>query len=432
MSETAKKLFSNTLIVFIGTGVASVFSYLFNMLMGRLLGPEQYGEMAAVLSVLTIVSVAGSAISIIVMRYSGELYHGEKFDALNRLIAIFLRFALFLGLILFLLGLILSKPISAFFHIDHLVPVIIGFSSFVFGLLIVVNRGVLQGTQRFSELTIANVIEMIVRLLLGLILVKIGFELNGAMLATVIATITAFLITMGPINDIRQKKQAKSASGANFRFDKKEMLSYALPTIAVTLFLTAFINIDIILVKHYFPAEVAGQYSAVATVGKIILYIAAPIITVMFPMISEKKAKGEKHFKIFLASLAFTAGIASLILAVYSVMPYFIVNLLYGESYAKMANFLPSLGVFVLLYAMVNLIANYFMAIKNFIFLYFFVGAIIVQIILIGINHDSIIEVIKILIATQGLLFALMFGYYLLTKKQQIVEIFKGNYGEES
>ncbi len=426
MGET-KKLLSNSTIIFVGAIVGSFFAYLFNMLVGRWLGPAQYGEFSAIFSLLTILSVGGGTILTVVMRYSGELYATKNYQAITKLLKVFSRYVLFFGLLLFFIGLILIKPIANFFSIEHLLPVAIALSSFIFGFLILVNRGVLQGTQRFFALSVTNCLEPFLRLVLGVILIKLGLEVSGAILGAVLATVIAYFVTFVPLLNFL-KKENNTESKASFAFDKKEIINYSFPTLIVTLLLAFSLNIDVVLVKHYFAPEEAGMYAAISTIAKIILYATAPVISVMFPMISEKKAKGNKHFGIFLFSLLLTLAGALVILAVYYVAPGKVISILYGNKYTSYFYLLPQVGFFVILYALVNIMANYFLAIKNFFFLPFFAVIILAQITLISLNHSSLEILIKILISTIGLLFAFMISYYLLTKRQQVISYFRGEY----
>ena len=136
------------------------------------------------------------------------------------------------------------------------------------------------------------------------------------------------------------------------------MLSYSWPTLLASILLAVSINLDIILVKHYFPAEEAGLYAAVSTIGKIILYATGPIVSVMFPMISEQTAKKEKHYKIFLLSLTMTLVGALIILGIYVIAPGKVISILYGGTYASLYYLLPQVGVAVLFYALINLICK--------------------------------------------------------------------------
>ncbi len=425
MGDT-KRLVSNTAIIFVGSTTASVFSYLFNMLMGRMLGPAQYGEMAAILALLMIMSVGGGVITTTTMFYTGEMYGLGNFAGIKKLLKIFSKYVFALSLLFFLVGVALARPIADFFSITHVVPVIIAFTSFIFGFVVLVNRGILQGTQRFVAYSLVGIFEMVLRVLLAVLFVKIGFALSGAIAATVIAAAATYFVTFWPLSKLWQKIEKDDP--AEFHFDKKEVMAYVGPVFISTLLLATLLNLDVILVKHYFPADQAGLYAALSTVGKIILYLTSPIISVMFPMIMEKKSKGEKHFKMLLFSLILTFVGALLVLSVYSVAPSLVMRILYGKGYTQLYYLLPQLGIFVLFYTLVNLLANYFLAVKNFVFLIFMIAALALVLIWTGLSHTSITTIIKIFTVSNALLFVSMIGYYLFIKRDQLSQYLKGEY----
>lgn len=425
MSET-KKLFSNSFIVFAGTILGSILSYLFNMLMGRYLGPKQYGEMTALMSLLLIVSVAGGAVLTITMRYTSELFSAGKLKALKKLFLTFTKYAFFVAFAIILVCLVLVKPIANYFSIDSLVPVIIAFSSLIFGLVMMVNKGILQGVQKFTAMSAIGVLEMVIRLVLGILLVKIGFAVSGALLAIVIATAVSYFATLVSIKSIF-KNILKDEDSKNHIFDKKEILSYSWPALISAVLLTAALNIDVILVKHYFSPHDAGIYAAISTIGKIVLYVTAPIVTVMFPMISEKTTSGGKHYKLLFFSLLLVGVGGLLVLGLYIVAPAKIITLLYGNEYVSFYYLLPEVGMAVLLYSLINLLVNYYLVIKDFRFLWFFLVAVVGLITTISFHHPSIVIVVRTLIVYFSLLFLSMVVYYLLSKKDQIKSFLRGD-----
>ncbi len=429
MGTNLKKLLSGSSIVFVGTIIASFFSYLFNMLMGRMLGPSQYGEMAAILSLLTMLSVGGGAILTVVMRYSSELNALGKNEAIKKLFLVFSRYLIIAALVIFLVGSIFSGGIAYFFSIERPVSIVIGLAGFFFGFPILVSRGILQGLQKFLPLSILNITEMSLRLVLGILFVKIGFAVNGAIGATIIATGIVYLLTLLPLKKLLWQTSSRS-KGENYRFDKKELLNYSLPALISSVLLAVSLNMDVLLVKHYFSAEQAGLYAAVSTIAKIILYVTAPIISVMFPMISEHQTKGSKHYQVFLFSLLLTMIGSFIILGAYMVAPAKIIALLYGTGYIGLYSLLPEIGIAILFYSLVNLLVNYYLAIKDFVFIWAFILVIIGQVIAISLWHPSLVAVVRVLISAQALLFILMLGYYFYTKKNQLTSYFRGEYSD--
>lgn len=428
MQET-KKLLSNSSIIFAGTITGSFFSYLFNMLVGRWLGPENYGEFSAIMSLLMILSVGSGAVLTVAMRYSGELYALKKYQSIKKLLKIFTKYALFAGVFLLLLGLVFIKPISNFLSIKDLLPIVIALTGFIFGFLMVVNKGVLQGTQRFIPLSILGILESLLKLTFGIILIKIGMEVSGAILAVVLSGAVAYFATFVPLTKLLKNKNDHSGS---FSFDKREMLNYSWPTLITTILLVVSLNADVVLVKHYFSAEDAGTYAAISTIAKIITFLTAPVISVMFPMISEKKVIGDKHYRIFLLSIFLTLVGGLVVLGFYYVIPGTIIKILYGPQFVSFYYLLPQIGFAILLFTLINILVNYFLAIKNFVFVPIFAVILLAQYILISLNHSTIEMFIKIMILGFALIFGLLMGYYLFTKKEQLSAYFRGEYGQES
>lgn len=418
-----KKLIGNSTIIFVGTIIASIFSYLFNMLMGRMLGPEAYGEMSALMSLLMIVAVGSGAILTVSMRYSGELFTEGKIVALKKLFVVFSKYVFGFSIAIFLIGIALSRIISDFFSITSVVPVIIILSAIIISFIMMVNRGFLQGTQKFISLSGIGVVEMFLRLTIGIILVKVGFGLNGAVGALVLSTAVAYIISIFLILPIFKKKSKDS----DFKFDKGEIIRYSAPTLVVAIILAALLNIDIILIKHYFPAEDAGLYAAVSTVAKIIFYLLAPITSVMFPMISEQRTKKKKHYKIFLYSLLLTIAGGLLIVGAYVIAPGGILKLLYGSEYTSFFYLLPEVGILMLFYTLINLVAFYFMAVKNFVFVWASIIIILIQIVTVALWHPSIVASVRVFVLTEAILFLIMLGYYVISKKDQILQHIRGD-----
>jgi len=288
-----------------------------------------------------------------------------------------------------------------------------------------VNRGVLQGAQKFTAVSFIGILEMSLRLVLGILLVKLGFAVSGALLAIVVATVVSYFATFIPIKPIFKNLDSDKAS-KNHLFDKTEILKYSWPALLTSLLLIVALQMDIILVKHYFSPADAGVYAAISSIGKIVLYITAPIISVMFPMITEKTVSGERHYKLLFFSMLFVIIGSLLVLGIYVVAPAKVIGILYGQQYISLYYLLPEIGLAILLYSLINLFANYYLVVKDFRFLWFFLLAIAGSVTTISLYHPSLVIVVRILILYFGLLFASMMGYYLFSKKEQIGAFIRG------
>lgn len=152
----------------------------------------------------------------------------------------------------------------------------------------------------------------------------------------------------------------------------------------------------------------------------------------MFPMISEHRAKGEKHYKVFFFSLILTLLLSLLVLGIYSIAPGTVIKILYGTKYTPYYALLPQIGLAFLFYSLVNLMTNYYMAIKNFTFVWFYLATLVLQIVAVSMWHSELFIITRIFVLSFALLFALMLGYYAFVKKEQLKAFISGNYEHES
>ncbi|NCU42443.1 MAG: hypothetical protein EOM19_07050, partial [Candidatus Moranbacteria bacterium] len=62
----------NSFLLFSGSMLANVFNYIFHFAMGRMVTPQVYGEMEAIVSLLAIITVPGSALVIVATQYASR------------------------------------------------------------------------------------------------------------------------------------------------------------------------------------------------------------------------------------------------------------------------------------------------------------------------------------------------------------------------
>src|SRR5437764_1118563 len=86
-----------------------------------------------------------------------------------------------------------------------------------------------------------------------------------------------------------------------------------------TLALSVLLSADVLLVKHFFGGHEAGEYSAVAALGRAIFWGAAGVAAVLFPKVIFHESQGRSGTQIVGASLVLVAiggvvGLAALVL----------------------------------------------------------------------------------------------------------------------
>ena len=422
-----KKLLSGSLIVLIGTLVGNFGAYIFNMLVGRFLGPDQYGDFTTLMSLMAILTIGTGALMTVTMRYSGEFYALGDYKNLKKFFWGFTKYAAYFGLIIIAVGMLLVRPIGNFFSIHGTLSLVIIFFTMAISLLGLVGRGYLQGMQKFNHLAISGIVETSCRILFGIGLIMIGYKIAGAMIGVALATTAAYIYTLFPLRrDFRRTRSQNNTKP--HRVNRRDILQYSWPTLIATALLAISVNLDILVVKHYFSDSEAGVYAALSTIGKIIFYITAPIVSVMFPLVTERRVKGSKHYKVFLLSFVMILVGATAILGLYYVMPGTVIRILYGADYASLFYILPEVGFIFFLFSIANLLVNYFLAVKKFMFIPIFVAITTLQILTLIYNHSSLETVIKIFIGAYGLLSASLMVHYIILKRTQFAQLLRGEY----
>ena len=197
----------------------------------------------------------------------------------------------------------------------------------------------IQGYQKFLWYSIFTAGAILIKVVLSIPFVRWG--VLGVLAAATIASIIVYLLYFFPLRFIL------TAKSKPINLTKREAFVFAVPTLLTLLGLTSIYSTDIILVRHFFPASQAGLYAALAILGKIIFYASSAVSLVLFPVVSERVAKGIASKKL-IGSAITAVAIASFALAVlYFIFPDFIIGMLFGNAYKGASTLLGMFGTFI-------------------------------------------------------------------------------------
>lgn len=378
----------------VGSNATSFINYIYHFVMGRLLGPSNYGELATLFSLIGILGILPSSINLAIIKYVSSASSKEEAEGIiNWLNKKVFLFALAFSFILF----IATPPLASFLKIDNYFSVVITSIVFLFGLPTFLNRSILQGLLRFHQMVVSLLVENSVKLVLGIILVYLGFSISGAMGALGVASFIGWWLSRNAVKDYLDIKLQNKPK-------LKSLFSYSVPVMIQSVAMTSLYSSDLILVKHFFPSHETGIYAAISILGKIIFFGAGPISAVMFPIVAQRKTRGENYQKIFKYSFLLTFVLSSVILTLYWLMPEIAIKLLPGSLYLEGANLLVWFGIFMTFYTLASLFINYHLSMGRTTSIILPVIAAVVQIVSIWLYHSSLIMVIFISITVTALL----------------------------
>ena len=401
--EKDDSLVRDGVILFSATMVANVFAYLYHFAAGRLLGPAEYGVLGAVISLLYLINVPVNVIQTTIAKFSAQFRAEGKEEKVNRLLGRSLRKMVIVGVGGFLAFFLVHAPLASFLKIPK-TALLVFMPIVFFALLLPVMRGVLQGLQRFKELGWNVALEGLLKVGAGLGLIVLGFGVNGAILGIVISFAGAsLLVAYFPLRALL-KKQGEA-------FEKAEIYKYAFPVFYVLVILTGYYTIDVLLVKHFFSAAEAGYYAALSIIGKVIFFGTFALGSVMFPKVAEMHSLKKENKHLLKKSLILMVLGSIVDVGVYFAVPKLIVLVLFGEQYLPIVPLVGAMGIAMAFFSLCYLLSLYNLSVNRTKFVYVLGVFFVIEALLIGVFHETLGQVVKILAGTMVGLFLVLYWY---------------------
>lgn len=353
-------LIKGSAVVMLGSLGGSFLNYLFHFLIGRFLTPAEYGVVMSLFSVFYILAAPKDILGTAATKFAAHYKANADFKSVTEALVWVGKITSTMGLVFLLVALIFRNGLADFLKIND--PQLVALF-FVFVALTFVGTGpmaFLRGLSRFKSFSFIQVIGPLLKLVLGVGLAYLGLRVWGVIWGLTAATFLVLLISLALLKkNLRFPFRPSSFSRASF-------LKFALPTAVVLLSSTSFYNTDVILVKHFFAPGAAGIYSSAVTLGRIIFFGLSSIALVMFPLASEKHSGGADPSRIFKNSLALVTLGAVVGSLFYFIFPGLLVSIFFGKDYLPAVPYLGRFAVFMGLYAVVDLVSQFYLSVSNF------------------------------------------------------------------
>ncbi|MDO8575392.1 MAG: oligosaccharide flippase family protein [bacterium] len=353
--------FRSYAVYFTGSMIVAVLNYVFYPVLGRLLSPSDFGDLQALISLITQFSLILGAFSVIAVNITANTENPLERDAI---IAELQKITFWIIGIVFVFLLLSITKLKLFFNFSSIYPLI--------GLVIllptsafaVFRNAYLQGSGRFKELSLAGIISSLGRLVFAIVFILLGLRVFGATLGIIISNIFVLIYLF-----YQTKNSLRLGLNTNMHTLEKgsviKELKYGVLVFFATGLVTLFYTSDILIVKHYFNSVEAGLYSGISAIAKILFFAVGPVATVLFSSLKIKQTFKE-NLSAFKKSLLITFIVGGVGIFMFSVFNDMIVSLMIGSKYASFAHFLPKAGLMMLLTAIVNIFIFYFLALRRF------------------------------------------------------------------
>lgn len=403
------QLLTGSAVLFFGNLIVNAVSYFFHLLMGRMLGPAEYGLLASLISFTYLLNIPMMALGVVVVRYVST-WRGQNRLGQVRPFYFWIRSRItFFGVIAFCLLILATSWLTSFLHLTSNWQLWLMLLSSLIGIYITINNAMIQSFLRFFQLSLFGTIQIALKLVVAVALIWLGWQVMGPIWSYPISSLAAAGISTIFVYSLIKKHRSKKID-----FDRRSIIVYGLPVFLSTLAFTSLFTTDVVLARHYLTAEESGFYAALANLGKVVYFAAYPIIMVMFPMVAERRARQGDYQRLYFFSLTMVLAICGLISVAYFLFPEMMTRLLYGDQYLRAAVGLGFFGIFISFYCLSLLIVNFYLAIKKTKIVIFPLAAALLQVILVNVFHQNLKQTVLMSVVTTSLLFFSLMGYNII------------------
>ncbi|WP_430908292.1 sugar isomerase [Maribacter sp. 2-571] len=381
-------------------------NYIYNLLLGRILGPSAFAEAALLITLLLVLSFVGMTFQLATAKFS-VLFSGEQWERFRN--GMYSKASLF-GLITGALVAVFSKTLQETFHTQNAYMFVLFGLGIPLYFFMSVNRGSFQGKQSFKKLSLTYQAEMWSRLLITLALLYLVPLHPGTLVA--IGILASFFFGLFPSDT----KGLAWKTNQLINEDQKRVNRFMLLTAGYELTQIIINNSDVLLVKHFFEAKEAGLYASLALIGRVVYFAAWMFVMLLLPKVVERQKEGRPTAPILFKYVSYIGVLCMAIVAACSLFPQLIISLMFGEAYIDMAPLLWQYALATSLFAISNIFAYYFLSLDHYIpvILSGILG--ISQIGLILWFHESLQLVVQVQIMAMIALLACQLLYFFIKK----------------
>jgi O-antigen/teichoic acid export membrane protein len=400
------RLVRQNIILFAGGLTAGIGGFVYHAIAGRILGPATYGQVAFLIALYAVGTAPALILVVVLARYTATL--AARGDAgLATLLTRTARLVAIPCLVAVLVTTLLARPIAAFEHLGSTIPILILGFSIALIWQVAIPRGILQGLQRFPALSLNLSLELVVRTIAVVLLLKAGYAVSGAMAAVFIGLAFSFVLGLYTLRDHFKRVGA--------RVQLRVMAGFSLTAAAGIIGIQILYNQDVILAEHYLSSHDGGIYGGLNKIGTIMYFLTLSVSQVLFPRVVEAVAKEQHPGRILLSSAGILSALGGGAILVFAVVPGLVVGILFGPAFRDAIPYVFAVGIIGLALSLDNLLVQFFMAVHDRVFVPILALGCLVEGALIFFFHATVGQIVlDVLVALIGLLVLLSIRCYVL------------------
>lgn len=320
--------------------VAGLLGFAFQSLVSHRFQPAEYASVFGAMTLLTLITLPAAALTLLMARETSRDRATGHSVASRALLREGNRALLALGVALGLTLAVVSPWVGGFLNAGPGFVIAVA-ASLPVGFALPLLLGELQGEQRFLPFSLLTggqaALKLIAAIVLGTVLGPIGVVAGLAVASTVIYLFTWSLL--------RPKMRSQVAASW-----LRPALRYLVLVVPSTLALSVLLSTDVLLANHFFSKSAAGEYGAVAALGRAIFWGASAVAIVLFPKVIFREVRGGSGARLVGLSLGLVvlASLGGLLLL--TVSSGLVLSAFAGSAYMGGAKYLAGYGVAMALF----------------------------------------------------------------------------------
>lgn len=359
MVDYAKVVAKGAVIAIIMTVLATVFSYLFRILLANNLSVEEYGLFFATLSFFMILSIfvelgLGKSSSKKIV----ELIVDKDYSSVKNLLFSVFVFQLAVCIILAIpLYIFAPNIVQTFFQNSNTPAFLFMLIWFLLTPFRVFISALYTGTKQINAISLYNFLKQLFFVLFSFVILYVGSS-YAPYIAYIFSTIILALIYVPFV-----PKFFKGFFKLNFKFKKNLLLptlSYGLLLSFVTLSTLILTQTDTLMISFFKGTEATGLYQVAVPAAMLITFFVSPLVVVSFPYITELfKKKDLKKLNIGMGFIYKYSFLLSMPLAILMfTFPELVISLLFGSKFLEATLILQVLSIMAIFSVILSLNNN--------------------------------------------------------------------------
>src|SRR5450432_998814 len=312
-------ILSGSMILLVGSGLVSIVNLIYNIVLARTLGTTGFGQAVSVYTLLMVLSAVTLSFQFVCSKFVAK---NSSLAAKAAVYSVLHRRSWQAGALVGITLAVASPAISRYLNLNDPWLILLLAVGTAFYIPLGVRRGLLQGMYDFRRLSINFILEVVVKLGATIALLAFGFGVKGV-IAAVSASVVAAYLFGGPSPELKDAPQPGLPA------------SFLEGVQAIVFFVGQVIinNVDILLVKHFYPPEQAGLYAAIAVVGRVVYMSSWAVVSSMFPLSAGVERTEPYRRTVLITPLLLVLSIAALSLVGLWLLPNVVWRGLFGAGF---------------------------------------------------------------------------------------------------